>query len=132
MPGSSASTDPHLRLLADLNLSPQTVEELRGDGWDILRTNERLSIRAPDLEILRWAGENDRVVITQDLDFSTLIVLQGWSKPSLVTLRLSQTDPPTVTNRLREALPDCVEALRAGCAVTIEDDCVRIRKLPIT
>jgi predicted nuclease of predicted toxin-antitoxin system len=122
---------PDLRLLADLNLSPQTVEELRRDGWDILRVNERLSLRTPDLEILSWARENDRVVITQDLDFSTLIVVQGWSRPSVVILRLSQTDPATVTARLREVLPGCVADLQAGCAMTIADESVRVRRLPI-
>jgi len=115
-----------------LNLSPQTVEALRRDSWDILRVNERLSIRAPDLEILRWARQNNRVIISQDLDFSTLIAVQGWSRPSLVTLRLSETDPATVTARLREVLSGCVADLREGCALTIADESIRIRKLPIT
>lgn len=123
---------PDLRFLADLNLSPQTVEELRRDGWDIVRSDDQLSIRAPDIEILHWAREDDRVVITQDLDFSTLIALRGWSRPSLVTLRLSRTDPPTVTTRLRRALPPCAEDLQAGCAVTVGDDSVRVRRLPIS
>jgi hypothetical protein len=34
--------------------------------------------------------------------------------------------------RLRDALPGSVEDLRVGCVVTLEDDCVRVRRLPIT
>lgn len=72
------------------------------------------------------------VVVSQDLDFSTLLALSGYSRPSLVTLRLLTSDPESVTQALARSLPDHEDALRKGCAITIEDFKVRVRTLPIT
>jgi predicted nuclease of predicted toxin-antitoxin system len=80
---------------------------------------------------LDFARREGRVVVTQDLDFSSLLALGGYDRPSLITLRLSVSDPDTVTRRLLEVLPVIEQVLKEGCAVTIEDVSVRVRKLPI-
>lgn len=120
-----------LRFLADLNISPLTVEDLRAAGWEVSRVNQHFRATTADEEILTWAHENHYVIVTQDLDFSALIALRGWNRPSLLTLRLTQSDPATVTARLREILPGCVADLSRGSAVTVGDQSVRIRRLPI-
>lgn len=120
-----------LRLLANMNISPKTVEVLRQQGWDIIRVSETLPMNASDQEILELARQEDRVVVTQDLDFSALLALGGYSRPSLITLRLLVSDPETVTRRLMETLPRIEKALQKGCAITIEDATVRVRTLPI-
>ena len=71
------------------------------------------------------------VLLTQDLDFSHLIALGGYDSPSLITLRMSITDPEFITSVLLEALPNIESALREGFAVTIDDKGTRARKLPI-
>lgn len=70
-------------------------------------------------------------MVTQDLDFSALLALGGHSRPSLITLRLTDTDPEFVTSRLLEVLPQVEEKLADGCVVVIQDVSVRIRMLPI-
>lgn len=117
--------------LADLNVSPVTVRALGREGWDIIRVSEKLPPRTSDQDILAFARQEERVVISQDLDFSMLLALSGLDQPSLVTLRLSQADPEKVARRLLEIAPLLAEALPAGCAVTVEDEVVRVRKLPI-
>lgn len=119
------------RFLADLNISSQTVEALRQQSWDINRSSRWLPSTAPDDEILDFARNEGFVIVTQDLDFSALLALGGYDEPSLVTLRLSNSDPEFVTQRLLEAAPLLGKALVESCAVTIEDFVVRIRKLPI-
>jgi predicted nuclease of predicted toxin-antitoxin system len=114
-----------------MNLSPLTVSELRRSGWDVVRVSELLPGNAPDRAILQLAREQDRVIITQDLDFSTLIALGGDERPSLITLRLSNTDPEVVTHRLRTILRQVEAPLKQGSAVTVEDVNVRVRALPI-
>jgi len=57
-----------LQFLADMNISPVTVKELRRAGWDIVRFSEQLDPRASDEEILSFARANSRVVISNDLD----------------------------------------------------------------
>jgi predicted nuclease of predicted toxin-antitoxin system len=125
------SEPPGLRYLADMNISPRTVEALRQRGLDIVRVSSLLPADAPDSEILRRARQEDRVVVTQDLDFSALLALGGCRRPSLVTLRLSLADPDTVTARLQQVLPHIERALQRGSAVTVDDRVVRVRNLPI-
>ena len=122
---------PTLRFIADMNLSPLTVNDLRKDGWDIVRVSDFLTADASDDKILAWTRSQDSVLITQDLDFSTVLALAGFSRPSLITLRLSNTDPGVVTSRLKRIIAQIEQALREGSAVTIDDINVRIRRLPI-
>jgi len=107
---------------------------LDGDrqGWDVIRVSQMLSMESSDEEILDFARREGRFVVTQDLDFSTLLALGGHNQHSLIALRLAISDPETVTNRLLAVLPDLEEALRQGIAVTVDDRTVRVRKLPIT
>ncbi|MBC7225710.1 MAG: DUF5615 family PIN-like protein [Thermoflexales bacterium] len=121
----------HLRLLADMNISPRTVEAMRHEGWDIVRVSQVLPADTSDEEILEFARQTGRVVVTQDLDFSALLALEGCNRPSLVTLRLMTSDPETVTRTLLKVLPGVEQALKVGAVATIEEDVVRIRHLPI-
>lgn len=78
-----------LCLLADMNISPKTVESLRQQGWDMVRVSNLLPVNVTDAEILDFARHQERAVVTQDPDFSALLALGGHDRPSLITLRLS-------------------------------------------
>lgn len=120
-----------LKFLADMNLSPLTVADLNAEGFDIVRVSSLLPATTSDAVILDFARQREMVIVTQDLDFSTLLALGGHDRPSLVTLRLTNTDPFVVTQRLRQVLPQVASHLSEGCAITVDDVAVRIRKLPI-
>lgn len=120
-----------LRYLADMNLSPQTVNALQTDGIDIIRVSDVMAATTRDTDILAYARQERRVIITQDLDFSTLVAVGGYAEPSLVTLRLSTSDPTTITQTLRRILPQVVTALQEGSAIINGYRTVRIRSLPI-
>jgi predicted nuclease of predicted toxin-antitoxin system len=120
-----------LRFVADVHISPLTVATLRQQGYDILRVTDVLPATTPDAEILEFARAENQIVLTQDLDFSALVALGGFIQPSLVTLRLSSAQPDVVSQRLLEVLPQLEQVLIEGSAITIEDNAVRFRKLPI-
>lgn len=120
-----------LRFIADVHISPLTVVALQQQGYDILRVTEVLPATATDTEILELARIENRIVLTQDLDFSALVALSGYVQPSLVTLRLSYAQPDLVSQKLLEVLPQLEQVLVEGAAITIKDDAVRFRKLPI-
>lgn len=120
-----------LPLLADMNISPLTVEALQRAGWTASRVSDRLPADAPDASILEYAAERNHVVCTQDLDFSALLAVAGRDRPSLITLRLADTAPRIVTARLLDVLPTVADDLKRGAVVTIEDDTARVRPLPI-
>jgi predicted nuclease of predicted toxin-antitoxin system len=122
---------PKLRYLADMNVSPKTVSAFQRLGVDMIRTSSLLPDNASDETILNLARKTGRVLITQDLDFSALLAIHGYDRPSLITLRLSHSDPQTVTDRLYVVIPQIEDDLAAGCAVTVDDRVIRIRQIPI-
>ena len=120
-----------MRLLADLNVAPRTVEFLRSLGYDIARVDALLPATASDAEIVEVALREGRTILTQDLDFSALVALSGRSGPSVLSLRISSSRVERVNQRLREVLPAVAAEIESGAIVSVEDDGVRARSLPI-
>lgn len=90
-----------------------------------------LPVPTSDIEIINFARQENRIIITYDLDFSMLVALSGNNQPSLITLRIYSTNPITITQKILEIIPQIEAELQAGCAITISDDNLRIRQLPI-
>ena len=93
-----------MRLLADMHISPATVQHLIQLGHDVVRVSAVMANNAADREIVDWAVAHDRAVLTQDLDFSDIIALSGAQRPSLITLRLSDSRVRNVNRVLRTCL----------------------------
>lgn len=79
-----------------------------------MRTTDVLPATATDTEILEVARSTNRIIVTQDLDFSMLVALGNYHQPSLITLRLSSANPDIVTQKLLEVFPQLVQELREG------------------
>ena len=62
-----------LRFLTDENIDSALVSLLRELGFDVLDIKEEGFFRLPDIRILEMALTQQRVVITQDSDFGTLV-----------------------------------------------------------
>lgn len=120
-----------MKFIADIHISPQTVESLAERGYIINRVNEFISFNAKDEEILDLALREESTIITQDLDFSSLLAKRGMSKPSVITLRINIVKPDKVTKILEMILPQIESELNRGSIVIVEEDRIRIRKLPI-
>ncbi len=54
-----------MKLLADLHISPRTVEFLRTLGHDVARINEIMSPDSSDQAVVAEADKQDRVIVTQ-------------------------------------------------------------------
>jgi len=121
-----------MKLLADLHISPRTVQFLRQRGHDVVRVNEILPATTPDPTIVARAAEDGRTILTQDLDFSALIVLTGKTAPSLISLRLASSRIENVNAVLKRVLPELEAEVLEGIVVTVEDHRVRRRRLPLT
>lgn len=120
-----------MRIVADVRISPITVQHLNELGHDVIRANAVLPGNAPDHEIVAWAAANERVVITQDLGFAGILALTGATRPSIVTLRLSDSRVEAVNRILETVLPGLEEPVVAGAPITVADERVRIRQLPV-
>lgn len=120
-----------VRLLADAHIALRTIQFLRDLGHDVERVANVLASSATDRETIAAALRLDRVILTQDLDFSALIALSGKGSPSAVSLRLSSSRVEEVNRALASALPALTGEIAAGVLVTIEDARVRVRRIPI-
>ena len=120
-----------LKFLANMNISPLTLEDLRKLGWEIVRVSEVMDKRSKDVEILEYARSHNKVVITQDLDFSMLLAVGGYEKPSVINLRLENATPKFVTSRIIQVVSEMEKELAVGIVVSVDETSARYRNLPI-
>ena len=120
-----------MRLLADLHIAPRTVEFLRTLGHDVLRVTDLLPATASDEAIVERAEQDGRTILTQDLDFTSIIALSGRATPSLISLRLGSAKVESVNAALQRMLPALEHELEMGALVTVEDHRIRRRRLPL-
>lgn len=120
-----------MRLLADMHISARTVQHLRDLGHDVARVVEVLSPSATDDTIVRAAEDDDRTILTQDLDFSAIVALSGRARPSVISLRLASSRVEHVNEVLARELPALEAEARSGALITIQEDRVRVRTIPI-
>jgi predicted nuclease of predicted toxin-antitoxin system len=76
-----------MKLLVDMNLSPNWVVVLKEAGWKAVHWSQVGNLRAADSEILAWAKQNGHIVITHDLDFGSLLALTQAIGPSVIQVR---------------------------------------------
>ena len=122
---------PKVGFLANMNISPITVEALRNHGWDIVRVSEVMDEKSKDIDVLVYAQKQNKVVITQDLDFSQILALRGYAKPSLINLRFENASPDFVTARIIDVVSSMEKELEEGVVVTVDETSARYKNLPI-
>ncbi|MEQ9549499.1 MAG: DUF5615 family PIN-like protein [Coleofasciculus sp. G3-WIS-01] len=75
-----------MRFLADMGISPRTVNWLKAAGYDAIHLVEEGLERLADDEILVKAREEGRILLTVDLDFGYLLAVSGETLPSVILL----------------------------------------------
>ena len=120
-----------MRFLANMGISPRTVEWLRSQGHDAVRLREIGLQRATDAEVTARALAEGRIVLTMDRDYGQLLAESGQCAPSVVLFRLSREQPTFVNERLAAVLARHSGALDSGAIVSVGDKTIRMRLLPI-
>jgi predicted nuclease of predicted toxin-antitoxin system len=120
-----------MRFLADMGISPRTVEWLRQQGYDAIHlVDEELNTLA-DEDIIRKARLENRIVLTIDLDFGYLLAISQANLPSIVIFRLGNASRDKLQDRLTEVLALCLEDLRSGALISVSERSIRVRQLPM-
>ena len=121
-----------MRFLIDNALSPAVAIELNRSSHDAVHVLELGMQTASDEEIFDRARTEERVVVSADSDFGTLLAIRKQTAPSVILFRHgSQHRPADQAALLKVNLPQLVDALKAGSIVVIQPDRVRIRALPL-
>jgi predicted nuclease of predicted toxin-antitoxin system len=120
-----------LRVVVDVNLSPEWVAALTQVRWETVHWSEVGDPSAPDQVIMDWARARGFVVFTNDLDFSTMLALSHVGGPSVIQLRGPRVLPEQMGTHLIGAIQRCSADLAAGALVVVEPGRSRVRVLPL-
>ena len=119
-----------MKLLVDMNLSPKILEYVKTQGVESEHWFKIGKPDASDSEIMKYAVDNNYVVLTCDLDFSTILSATGDKKPSVIQLRLQAFDMERVASIIVSAVKQNEDIFQQGAVISINAKKTRIRVLP--
>jgi predicted nuclease of predicted toxin-antitoxin system len=119
-----------MKILIDMNLSPDWAPVSQDAGWDAVHWSTAGDIRATDEVIMSWARENGHIVFTHDLDFGILLALTRAESPSVIQVRAQDVLPQALADTVTKVLREQQSTLENGALITVDEDKTRVRVLP--
>ena len=119
-----------MKLIIDMNLSPNWVQVLKEGGIEAIHWSNLGAQDSPDATILAYALEHHCIVLTHDLDFSAILASTNIQKPSVVQIRSTNVSAAAIGKQVIAALIQMTDELADGALVTVEPQKTRLRLLP--
>ena len=120
-----------MRILIDMNLSPDWVREFKFHNIEAVHWSEIGKPDAADTVLMDWARKNDHIVFTHDLDFGTALALTKAEKPSVIQVRTQNVTVPHLTKMVITTIEKYADLLKAGALLILDENKQRVRILPL-
>jgi predicted nuclease of predicted toxin-antitoxin system len=121
-----------MRFLIDNALSPIMADGLRQSGHDAIHVRDLGLAAADDPTIFERAERDQRVIVSADTDFGTLLALRNSQRPSVILFRGATPRHPNAQLKLLLAnLAEITASIERGAVVVLEPQRIRVRELPI-
>lgn len=120
-----------MKLVIDMNLSPDWVPLLQGHGFESIHWSSVGAPNADDTAIVQWARENHAVIFTHDLDFGIALALTRAGSPSVIQARTQDVSPAHLGATVISVLHRHREVIASGALITIDEAKSRVRILPL-
>ena len=120
-----------MKFLIDMPLSPDLAAWLRDRGHDAIHAAELDLAAVRDEVILARAKQDDRTIVTADLDYPRLLALAQERDSSLILFRDGNWSDAAVITRMNEILQRVTAADLAQSIIVVDHSRIRRRRLPI-
>ena len=117
-----------MRLLADQDVYSRTVEYVRTLGHDLATVAELDLSTATDLAVLNAAITDQRILVTRDRDFGSLVFANAM-RGGVIYLRTSPATLNAVHDELKRVLSNYQESELLRALIVIEPGRHRLRKV---
>lgn len=121
-----------MKFLIDNALSHAVAKALQEAGHDALHVRELGLQTASDEEIFERAVKEERVLVSADTDFGTLLTLRKACFPSVILFRHdSERRPEKQASLILKNFSSIKDPIQKGSIVVFERGRIRLRSLPI-
>ena len=121
-----------MKFLIDESISHTVAARLRDAGHDAVHVGDLEMLGADDETVMAAALDQQRVLVSADTDFGTLLAPSGASGPSVILFRREGRRPADQAALLLANIEAFSEPSDAHFIAVIGADRIRIRPLPIT
>lgn len=115
-----------LKFLIDVGVGKKAEEWLKANGYDV-KTVRSVDPRAKDIEILKIAKFESRMVITMDKDFGELVFKSGEPHNGVLILRLEDANGSEKAEIIKKILHDYQDKIQNRFCV-FQDNRLRISR----
>lgn len=120
-----------MKFLIDMPLSPSLSTRLRERGHDAIHASDCGLSEAFDTDILLYARQNGRTIVTADLDYPRLFALMEVDAPGLILFRGGNMSEETSRGLLDRLLDRFAEEELQRSLIVVDKKRIRKRELPI-